>query len=179
MGWLEEAVNSCAWWPGDILGVSEHVPDEFLSPALDWLATHGLRDAVVDDEVRLLACEGATFHHDAEDYPDRVFCVLWLEETDCWDLVFPYSGVRIELKPGVIVLFDAANPHGVVARGENEFDGENMGDNGVQTFTSINLQCAPAALQLLGCRPSEPGSLPEARHVRLCQTSGAILSTLA
>jgi hypothetical protein len=86
-----------------------------------WLVSQGIRCTPRRGPAVPLACTGATFHHDAQSYAEEVFCVVWLSDDTPWDLYFPCLDVRIPLKFGTTVLFDAAQPHGVVAHGETGF----------------------------------------------------------
>lgn len=86
-----------------------------------WLDSHGIRCTPHRSLAVPLACTGATFHHDAQSYAEEVFCVVWLSDNTPWDLYFPFLGVRIPLQYGTTVLFDAAQPHGVLAHGETAF----------------------------------------------------------
>ena len=76
-------------------------------------------------EPQALACLGAPFHHDASDFPDQAFAVLWLSDDAGWDLVFPQiegPSRRVALQHGVVVVFDAAQPQGVVRRGGERYE---------------------------------------------------------
>lgn len=93
-----------------------------------WLVSQGIHRTPRRSPAVPLACTGATFHHDAQSYAEEVFCVVWLSDaTDTpWDLYFPFLDVRIPLEYGTTVLFDAAQPHGVVAHGETGFYEDDM-----------------------------------------------------
>ena len=94
-----------------------------LQGAIDtWLATQCLTQVTRKGPATPLACTGATFHHDADSYADEMFCVLWLADDTPWDLYFPFINARVPLRYGTVVLFDSAQPHGVVPHGANEFD---------------------------------------------------------
>lgn len=106
------------------LGVETNLVTAEAQQAIDaWLAAQGIRCTPRRGPAVPLACTGATFHHDALSYAEEVFCVVWLsdEKDTPWDLYFPFLDVRIPLKYGTTVLFDAAQPHGVVAHGETGF----------------------------------------------------------
>jgi hypothetical protein len=94
-----------------------------LQSAIDtWLGTHGLAQCKRKGPATPLACTGASFHHDADSYADEVFCVLWLSDDTPWDLYFPYIQTRVPLRYGTVILFDSAQPHGVVPHGATAFD---------------------------------------------------------
>jgi hypothetical protein len=69
-------------------------------------------------ETQVLWCNGAAFHDDA--CFDSVLAVLlWAGPPR--DLLLPHLGARVRLVPGVVALFDSAQPHGLLVPGENEF----------------------------------------------------------
>lgn len=177
---LDTAVNSTAWWPGEILTMQVPSPASAKEPVLAWLAKKGFPAPVLQEGDGLFLTEGSWFHHDADDYPASLFCVQWLEETDPWDLLFPESGLRIPLTRGTIVLFDPSNVHGVVYRGKDVFDQEGfLGGNGVQLFSSMCLELTDAYVDLFDIRwhsrPTGSVDLTWLRHpFSVCQETGAL-----
>lgn len=87
----------------------------------DWSAALGLGDVLADSDIALMACRGARYHHDGDQYGGAAFCNLFLSEDKGLDLVFAQSGQRIALTRGTAVLFDTCQPHGVVPRGASAF----------------------------------------------------------
>lgn len=87
----------------------------------DWTAALGLGDVLADSDIALMACRGARYHHDGDQYGSAAFCNLFLSEDKGLDLVFAQSGQRIALTRGTAVLFDTCQPHGVVPRGARAF----------------------------------------------------------
>lgn len=77
---------------------------------------------VIPERSCLLCCRGATFHTDAEAFPDDIFLVLWMTDEDRWDFFAPESQTSIPLKRGTFILFDPSLPHGVAQRGTTQFD---------------------------------------------------------
>ncbi|WP_150126596.1 hypothetical protein [Burkholderia cenocepacia] len=147
---IDITVNATAWSAGEILPMQIPSPDEAKAPVLRWLEAQNFPPAVLQDGDGLFLAEGSWFHHDADDYPDSLFCVQWLDETDPWDLLFPESDLRIALRRGTIVLLDPSNVHGVVYRGAEIFDQHGMGEMGVQLFSSLSLEMTPAYRDLFG-----------------------------
>jgi hypothetical protein len=88
----------------------------------DWTGALGLPDVLAASDVALMACRGARFHHDANQYGDAAFCNLFLSEDQGLDLLFPALDRRIPLGRGTAVMFDTGQPHGVVRRGSRRFD---------------------------------------------------------
>lgn len=155
---VERAVNAEAWSPGEVLIVATTVPPETAKQMLEWLSTFGIRAADLVDAGTVHACEGAWFHEDSDVFADSFFSVMWLEETDAWDLLFPQSNIRIPLHKGTTVLFDPAHVHGVVARGMPTFEATELGDMGVQAFASLNLKTSPRVMRLFESSWSDPGT---------------------
>ncbi|MCI1837097.1 MAG: hypothetical protein LKI62_10480 [Achromobacter ruhlandii] len=94
----------------------------------DWTAALGLGDALDAGDIALMACRGARYHHDGNQYGGAAFCNLFLSEDKGLDLVFAQTGRRIALTRGTAVLFDTCQPHGVVPRGASVFDAADFAD---------------------------------------------------
>ena len=88
----------------------------------DWTASRGLASVLERSEIALMACRGATYHHDAEQYGGAAFCNLFLSEDKGLDLHFPQAGLRIPLARGTAVVFDTGQPHAVIRRDRSGFD---------------------------------------------------------
>jgi hypothetical protein len=73
-------------------------------------------------DVALMACRGARYHHDAEQYGSAAFCNLFMSQDKGLDLHFPSLGRRIPLSRGTVVIFDTGQPHGVIQRHSSGFD---------------------------------------------------------
>jgi hypothetical protein len=86
-----------------------------------WTREIGLNDILSECEIALMACRGARYHHDAEQYGDKAFCNLFLSEDKGLDLHFPTANKRIALQRGSVVIFDTAQTHAVVKRNCSEF----------------------------------------------------------
>lgn len=84
--------------------------------AADWTRSLGLGDVLASSDIALMACRGARYHHDAEQYGGSAFCNLFLSEDKGLDLHFPNVGLRIPLRRGTVVVFDTAQPHAVIQR---------------------------------------------------------------
>jgi len=90
--------------------------------ASNWTARLGLPGLLADCEIALMACRGASYHHDGARYGGAAFCNLFLTEDKGLDLHFPCIGRRIPLLKGTAVIFDTGQPHGVIARDSSGFD---------------------------------------------------------
>ncbi|KWR88494.1 hypothetical protein [Cupriavidus sp. IDO] len=88
----------------------------------DWMSTPGLSGALAASDVALMACRGARYHHDGEQYGGVAFCNLFLSEDKGLDVHFPSLGLRIPLSRGTVLIFDTCQPHGVIRRGSDGFD---------------------------------------------------------
>ena len=97
-----------------------------LQAAGDGLGALGLPGALVQAEVALMACSGARYHHDGEQYGHTAFCNLFLSEDKGLDLHFAGTGQRIALSRGTLVVFDTCQPHAVVGRGTSSFCAEDF-----------------------------------------------------
>lgn len=139
---------------GEILGLGDFdvglAPDGAMAAIRTWLASLGV--GLEGAQERAFACRGAPFHHDAESFPDRGFGVLWLADDTPWDLVFPFIDVRVELKYGTVVLFDAAQPHGVVERGRDTFDFDGFWGAALGVFASVDFRLGSNARRALGVK---------------------------
>jgi len=93
--------------------------------AYDWTGTQGLPGLLAASDVALMACRGARYHHDGEQYGGFVFCNLFLSDDCGLDVHFPHagnSGYRIPLTRGTMLVFDTCQPHAVIRRGSSGFD---------------------------------------------------------
>jgi len=89
--------------------------------ALDWTKRLHLDKLLEHSEMALMACRGASLHHDGEQYGSYAFCNLFLSEDRGLDLHFATTGQRIALQRGTVVIFDTCQPHEVIARGSDHF----------------------------------------------------------
>lgn len=88
----------------------------------NWTNSRGLPGVLASSDVALMACRGARYHHDGEQYGGAAFCNLFLSEDKDQDVHFPSLDLRIPLKRGTVLIFDTCQPHGVIQRGRNGFD---------------------------------------------------------
>lgn len=146
---IETALNEESWWPGDVVTAAMLRDRSIGRQMVSWLESQELGPIRTEEEM-LLCCEGATFHTDSFGFPSVFFCIAWLEDRTDWDLVFPASGHRVELKKGTVVLFDSANVHGVVARGTSIFDETKLGDVGVQALYSMSVSLTSTLMKAVG-----------------------------
>ena len=87
----------------------------------DWTHALGLHALLPSCEVALMACRGASYHHDGAQYGCAAFCNLFLSEDRGLDLHFPASGDRIPISRGTVVIFDTGQPHALITRGSSGF----------------------------------------------------------
>ena len=127
--WQRETVQRLGLEPGDIEALPlararMRWPDYgcCVQAVSEWTRTLGLPDVLASGDLALMACRGATYHHDAAHYGAAVFCNLFLSEDRGLDLHFPSTGHRIPLTRGTAVVFDTGQPHGVIARGSSGFE---------------------------------------------------------
>ncbi len=76
----------------------------------------------LSNDIALIACRGARYHHDGEQYGGLAFCNLFLSEDKGLDVHFPALDLRIPLRRGTVMIFDTCQPHGVIRRGSYGFD---------------------------------------------------------
>lgn len=114
----------------------------------DWTRTLGLPELLTSCDVALMACRGATYHHDGAHYGGAAFCNLFLSEDRGLDLHFPSTGHRIPLVLGTVVMFDTGQPHGVIARRSSGFDAADFPpeDDCTQVFLTWELPIEDADL---------------------------------
>ncbi len=93
----------------------------------DWTRALGLRDVLAASDVALMACRGARYHHDGEQYGRAAFCNLFLSEDVGLDVHFAATGHRIPLARGTALIFDTGQPHAVIRRGSTGFDVADFG----------------------------------------------------
>jgi len=121
--WARETHTQTMLEPGDV----EQMPlarTRFRWPAFDdclhamqaWTQSIGLEDVLASSDIALMACRGARYHHDGEQYGGAAFCNLFLSEDKGLDVHFPHTGQRIPLTRGVAMLFDTCQPHAVIRR---------------------------------------------------------------
>jgi len=87
-----------------------------------WLSTHGLDGLLADADVALMACRGARYHHDGEQYGGAAFCNLFVSEGKGQEVHFPALDLRIPIVRGTALVFDPSQPHAVIASGNHGFD---------------------------------------------------------
>jgi hypothetical protein len=126
--WERETRTQTLLEPGDV----EQMPltrTRFRWPAFDdclhamqaWTQSIGLEDVLAASDIALMACRGARYHHDGEQYGSAAFCNLFLSEDKGLDVHFPHTGQRIPLTRGVAMLFDTCQPHAVIRRGASGY----------------------------------------------------------
>ncbi|VVD78515.1 hypothetical protein PCE31106_00977 [Pandoraea cepalis] len=113
----------------------------YVQAASDWTGTLGLPGSLASKDVALMACRGARYHHDGEQYGGAAFCNLFLSEDKGQDVHFPGLDLRIPLTRGTVLIFDTCQPHGVIQRGSHVFDAGDfpVDQDGTQVFLTWEL----------------------------------------
>ncbi len=99
-------------WPG---------LDDCVQRMHGWAGALGLQEVLASSDIALMACRGARYHHDGEQYSGAVFCNLFLSEDKGLDVHFPGTGQRLALTRGAAMLFDTCQPHAVIRREASGF----------------------------------------------------------
>lgn len=127
--WAREIASQMTLEPGDVevmplARARMRWPDyaRCVQAVVDWTASLGLPGLLADSDVALMACRGARYHHDGDQYGGAAFCNLFLSDDNGQDVYFPALDLRIPLRRGTVLLFDTCQPHGVVPRGATRFD---------------------------------------------------------
>ncbi|MDM0034697.1 hypothetical protein QTI33_21345 [Variovorax sp. J22P271] len=127
--WEREVASHLALAPGDVeplplARARARWPDHrrCVQAMADWTRTLGLAEVLASSELALMACRGARYHHDGEQYGGAAFCNLFVSEDKGLDLHFPVAGHRIPLARGTAVVFDTGQPHAVIRRHGGGFD---------------------------------------------------------
>ena len=151
--WSHQMASIGVFDKGDVAVLGDYNETPLITPGLQdsidsWLLKQGITRETCTKGALPLACVGASFHHDGDSCPSQVFCIIWLAADTPWDLVFPFQNVRIPLEYGTIVLFDSAQPHGVVAAGATVFEPDSLGYlSGI--FISQDLWINPLVQQVM------------------------------
>jgi hypothetical protein len=154
--------------------------------AAEWTQTLGLGALLSQsEEIALMACRGARYHHDATQYGHAVFCNLFLSEDKGLDLLFAASGQRIPLVKGCAVIFDTGQAHAVVKRGSDAFRPADflLGHDCTQVFLTweLPIEAAPVARALqvrfdidtpTAWRLNDPQLVYDGTRVSVCPDSG-------
>ncbi len=178
--WEREISSRMVLEPGDVEAMPlararARWPDYRLcvQAASDWTGALGLPGVLASSDVALMACRGAKYHHDGAQYGAMAFCNLFLSEDRGLDLHFPLLDHRIPLTRGTVVIFDTAQPHGVIQRDSGGFNAADFTPDRdwVQLFLTWELPIEEArvgrALDItFDIAPSTAGQL-DAEQVRL------------
>jgi len=153
--WQRETTLHLKLQPGDVEPLPlarararwPHYP-AYVAAITAWTQSLGLQDVLARSEVALMASRGARYHHDSTDYSGAAFCNLFLSEDLGQDVHFPFTGQRIPLVRGTVLLFDTGQPHAVIARQRSAFDAADFpyGQDCTQVFLSWELPVANAAV---------------------------------
>lgn len=94
----------------------------------DWTHALGLGEVLAGSDMALMACRGARYHHDGNQYGGAAFCNLFLSDDKGLDVHFPGTGHRIPLTRGVAIIFDTCQPHAVIPRQASGYDEADFAD---------------------------------------------------
>ncbi|MGO4331587.1 hypothetical protein AB4Z48_10240 [Cupriavidus sp. 2TAF22] len=153
--WAREISSRLILEPGDVEAMPlararARWPDytRCVQAASDWTCALGLPGVLAASDIALMACRGARYHHDGEQYGGAAFCNLFLSEDKGLDLHFPSLGLRIPLSRGTVVIFDTCQPHGVIPRHSSGFDVGDFppGHDWVQLFLTWELPIEDAGV---------------------------------
>ena len=118
-----------------------------------WTRSLGLGEVLATSDVALMACRGARYHHDGEQYSGAAFCNLFVSEGKGLDLHFAGTDHRIPLARGTAVIFDTCRPHAVIRRGSPGFDEADFSARlaSTQVFLTweLPIEAVAARLQIL------------------------------
>lgn len=99
---------------------------ELVAEAVNSTGVYGASESALDQcrlsikqRMEFLASVGASFHNDCFAHWTR--CLFWVLALDAVNVEFVVShlGVRMQLEPGDLVVFDPSLPHGVCRPGDN------------------------------------------------------------
>ena len=155
--WQREALLRLGIEPGDVEALS--LPrararwadySRCVATVSDWTRKLGLLNGLPSCDAALMACRGAKYHHDADQYGGAAFCNLFLSADKGLDLHFPGTDQRIPLQRGTVVVFDTGQPHAVIKRGSAGFDVSDFGPelDRLQIFLTWELPIESAELAL-------------------------------
>jgi len=94
-----------------------------------WAKDLGLNNLLKQSDMALMACRGASPHHDGEQYGACAFCNMFLSEDRGLDLHFVNTGLRIPLVRGTVVIFDTYQIHEVIPRHSARFMASDFPDS--------------------------------------------------
>jgi hypothetical protein len=156
--WDREISHHLALEPGDV----EVLPlararmrwpnyQHCLDAALQWAHGMGIGHALAGSAPALMACRGARYHHDGDQYGGKAFCNLFLSEDKGLDVHFPATGHRIPLARGTFLVFDTCQPHGVIDRQCKGFNPDNFAAprDSSQVFLTWELPMDDASIRQL------------------------------
>ncbi|MDQ0572329.1 hypothetical protein QFZ42_004163 [Variovorax paradoxus] len=153
--WDHEVSSHLALEPGDVeplplARARMRWPDysRCVQAVSEWTRTLGLPDVLASSDVALMACRGARYHHDGAQYGGAAFCNLFLSEDKGLDVHFAFSGHRVPLARGTVLLFDTGQPHAVVRRGASSFSAADFGpaQDCTQVFLTWELSIEDASV---------------------------------
>lgn len=149
--------------------VSSHMRDQGV-PAFKFMDEMEPQLAIARDSV--------PFHHDMP---------LWMSAFGAWcldgparELHFPMMGLVVPFKPGTLVVFDPAQPHGLLRPGHTQFDESQCDDPQNISFLNVTMPKEGVFADLLGCAPApedETGLLSTKLQYMPCPKTGHVTLT--
>ena len=190
--WRREVSTHLGLAPGEVEALPltrtrARWPDlrQCVQAASGWTDALGLSGLLARCNMALMACRGASYHHDGAQYGGMAFCNLFLSEDCGLDVHFPSAGQPIPLRRGTMVLFDTCQPHAVIRRGSRGFDADDFPpeQDSTQVFLTWELPIENAAVaHLLGVSFEVDPAASLSRHegqvwhngvrASVCPTSG-------
>jgi hypothetical protein len=152
-------VQSGGTWSDDLVHTA-------LAQALNPLSGHALRRTF-----EWYQCRGAFFHTDAH-YPD-VLLGVWYVEGPPVDIVFARAALRIDARPGTIVVFDPFEVHGVLRPGATEYHVDDYVGWAVSVFVGFELELDDTVREAFKLAAPAAGARLVSSSTRVMPTTGA------
>ena len=148
-GQTQEPGDNLVWGPET--KKNHPIPTTLVERAFEWMRAQGIPTPDAQREVSVGGCWASPYHEDGVHFSSSLFGVVWMAEEAGLDLVFPHIDVRVPLSPGVIVVFDPGQPHGVLWRNKKHYASQDYACLDVQPYINLDVPgYAPEVLQRMG-----------------------------
>lgn len=133
-------------FPGDVVEslmteITNPVIPSFIDPIIIESAQAALEQClglpIKPQKVTFASCLGTDLHHDGH---VNVFCVVWLGNEPDLEFFTEDLNVKIPLKFGTCIIFDALMRHGVKHAKDDYFQGSSLQDYEVANFISFDME---------------------------------------